>query len=322
MRNVSLAKAFSLFAQTRTFVPWRLGLALAGVIALVLSIMIGTSVERYLFGPEATDGVKGLPGILIGLLLWMGLIAALRGLVLARIRVPHFAAMAASMSGGTGQIALPEARAMVAAQLGRVGALAKLDRLLRAVVRGIARLVDEGVPADETGMTGPRAFGMRLYRGIAAGPLAEVILGYAAQDRSEDGWDLVHDGSVLLAQNNAQILGRAGRLVLAGWLLSLLVFLCLLEPLILAAQALVGAEAGWSLALAVALGLSWGSKAAVIDPVIFGCLLQLFRSATADQTPNAEWRGLLAHALPAFRKLGEGADSWSPRRATVATGDV
>ena len=189
-------------------------------------------------------------------------------------------------------------------------------------MRGIARLVDEGVPADETGMTGARAFGMRLYRGLAAGPLAAVILGHAVQDRSEDGWDLVHDGSVLMAQNNAQILGTAGRLVLAGWLLSLLVFLGLLEPLIWAAQALVGADAGWSLALAFALGLSWGTKAAVIDPVVFGCLLQLFRSTTADQMPNAEWRGLMAHALPAFRKLGEGAESWGPKRATVATGDV
>ena len=322
MRNVSLAKAFSLFAQTRTFVPWRLGLALAGTVALVLSIMVGTFVDRYLFGPDATVGFKGLPGLLLGLLLWMGLIAALRGQVLARVRVPHFAAMAAAMSGDTGQIALPEARAMVAAQLGRAGALARLDRLLRAVVRGIARLVDEGVPTDEPGMTGAHAFAMRLYRAIAAGPLAEVILGHAAQNRSEDGWDLVHDGSVQLAQNNEQILGKAGRLVLAGWLLSLLVFLGLLEPLIFAAEALVGAEMGWTLALAVALGLSWGSKAAVIDPVVFGLILQLFRATTAEQTPNAEWRGLLAHTLPAFRKLGEGADSWSPRRATVATGEV
>ena len=109
---------------------------------------------------------------------------------------------------------------------------------------------------------------------------------------------------------------------MAGWLLSLLVFLGLLEPLIFAAEALVGAEMGWTLALAVALGLSWGSKAAVIDPVVFGLILQLFRATTAEQTPNAEWRGLLAHTLPAFRKLGEGADSWSPRRATVATGEV
>lgn len=300
-------------------------LAFAGTFALVLLILIGTWVERYLFGPEATVGIRSLPGLLLGILLWAALLASLRGLVLARVRVPHVAAMVKLLSDeapANGQIPIADMRALVEAQLGRAGALARLAWLLDAVVRGIARLVDEGLPADKAGMTGARALGMRQYRRLSAAPLGEVILAHAVQDRSENGWDQVHDGLVLLAQNSTQILGKAGRLVLAGWLVSLLIFLGLLQPLIWVGQGLVGAEAGLSLALFLALALAWGVKAAVIDPVLLGCLLQLFRAVTEDQVPNAEWRGLLAQSLPAFRKLGDVAGAWTRKRATSALADA
>lgn len=322
---MSLSRAFSLFAQTKVFLPWRILLAVTGAVTLVVAIKLGLMIERRMFEPDALGSLDGLPAAGIGLALWLFGNVLFRGAILSRIRVPHLATMVALLDGREsplGQTQIGEGQVIVWVRLGRGRSVARLDRLLRAVVRGISTLVDEGTGADQVGQTpGLHDRALRLYRRLAAGPTSEAILGHALRNDDEDnGWDKAHDAAVLLAQNSARILGAAGRLVLAGWVLALVVFLTLLESFALLSGALGGA--GPLVPLFLALVLAACVKVALIDPLIMGCLLQGFFATTEGQEPNAEWRGLLVHALPAFRKLAEGAEAWRPEPVGLAPSEA
>lgn len=336
MRKPSLARAFSLVVQTKQFLPLRLGLVLVRGLTLALSVLFGMAAEAYLLPPGLLGSLAGVPGVLVGLGVWLAVLGAASGLVLGRVELPHLAAIAARIEdveavgapsevvpAQIGPTRIGPAKALVRARFGRGRDVARLSRLVRSLVRGIAALVDEGVDADQVGPAMDlRARWMRLYRRLSAGPVSEVVLGHALRRGDENGWDGAHDASVLLAQNSGRMLAVAGRLVLTGWLLTAILFLVAFEPLAALLPAQSGTGAVPVVAAVLALILSWGIKAAVIDPVILSCLLLLFLETTEGQHPNAEWRGLLAHALPAFRKLATGAEGWRPAPSDLALNDA
>lgn len=326
MRNFSLSKAISLFFQTSVFLPVRLLLGLGAVLGLVLAVTVGLAVEKSLLGPDVTSGLGTVIGLGLGLALWATGRLTLRGLILARIRLPHVAAVGEVMDA-EGQVygheQISRARLTVRRRLGGAGALFRLERLLHQVVLGIASLVDDGVHADRTPATsGLRAFVRRLLRHLAADALTEAVVSHALRAPEENGWDNAHDGSVLLAQNAQHVLNRTGWIVLGGWVLALGLFALFVQPMAVLAGAITPLDAPGGLSVALALGLAYVLKVAIIDAVTLALVLQIFAAATRDQQPNAEWRGLLAHGLPAFRKLGEGAESWRPGQHDAVLADT
>ncbi len=315
---MGLTRALSLFARTMAFLPWRLILGLSSAALLILSIMACLAVAHRVAGTDPLGLAASVLGILCGCGLWVGVMLGLRGLVLAKVRLPHSAAMVALLDGDSvpgGQAQVMTARSIVQAQLGSSGVLSRLDRLVRAVVLDAATLADEGMGAGENGnRPGLSDRFRRLFRRTEAGAISEAVLAHALRDPTGNGWDRAHDGTVLFAQNSGRLLGVTGRLVVSGWCFAAMVFLALLEPAAWFATLMPGASESAGLTLGLALALAWGVKAALIDPVVSACVVQLFLGTTQGQKPNAEWRGMLVYSVPAFRALGEGAVAWKPER--------
>lgn len=315
---MGLSRALSLFARTMAFLPWRFFLGVSSAALLIFSVMACLAVARGVAGTDQLGLAVDVLGGIVGFGLWIGVMLGLRGLVLAKVRLPHAAAMVALLDGDAvpgGQAQVMTARSIVQTQLGSSGALSRLDRLVRAVVLDTATLADEGMGAGESGNR-PGFFDRirRLFRRIEVGAISEAVLAHALRDPTENGWDRAHDGTVLFAQNSGRLLGISGRLVMSGWCFAAMFFLALLEPAAwLAALAPGALESGSAaLTLGLSLALAWGVKAALIDPVVSACVLQLFLGTTKGQKPNAEWRGMLVYSVPAFRTLGEGAVAWKP----------
>lgn len=318
-----------MFFRTAAYLPWRLAWALGRLALLALCLGLGSRLGEALGPAGAGTGLAVAAGVAFGFGLWLVLGIGLRGMFLSSIAAPHAAALGAGLTrmqadapdgrdegsappmAAEDRIAPSQARTFVRQQAGGALALFRLDRLVRSILRGVTALVDEGV-ATEGPVEAPdlRDRSLRLYRRMSTGPLAEMILGHALSGQAENGWDLAHDGTVLLAQNTDRLLGPVGRLVLAGWLLTGLVLLASLGPLQALAGALWGAEAGLVHALMLGLIPAVLVKCVLLDPLVVALLLARFHDVTGGQTPNAEWRGLMSHALPAFLHLGEWAESW------------
>lgn len=336
MRNSSLSKAFAAFFRTGAFLPLRLAVALASLACLALLVWAGLSHGSGRIGAVGGMDLGQVLGALAGLALWLALMRVLRGPVLAWVRLPHAVALDFGLTdppepdpepdpeaADQGPVAsldptpIPGPGAALARVRQGVGgpmAVHRLDYLVRAVVRGTMTLVDEGAAAQDPGL---RDRALRLYRRLSVAAVTEMILGHALGSGPGNGWDRAHDGTVLLAQNTERLLGMAGRLVLSGWLLSVLLLLALLDPVQALAAGLLGPEVGSLSALALAMIPAALVKEVLVDPLILAALLQRFRTVTADQAPNAEWRGLMSHAMPAFLHLGERAEAWVPPRSRL-----
>jgi hypothetical protein len=321
MWSFSLSRALGLMLRTAPFLALRLAVYLGIGAALILMTGAGAGLGSGvgLAGGDVPRETGALWGGAAGLALTVGAIFFLRDYLLYLVKAGHVAVMVEllegrTIPGGRGQIA--HARGVVAKRFGQASALYALDLLIKGVVGVITGLIEGALSLLPVPGLGRLTGVLRAYLRQAAGLADEVILGHAIRSRSENAWEAAHDGLVLYAMNARPMLVAAAWLTLITWVLAGLIFLVTLGPAAALTPFVPGG--GGAGLVAVAALFAWAVKAALIEPFALACLLQVFFRETDGQTPNAEWRGRLAHLSGRFRKLGEEAVARGPVAAPAA----
>jgi hypothetical protein len=310
MWDFSISKALGLMVRTAPFILFRV-LVYSGIsVALILMTATGAGIGYGvgLFGDEDFRATSTFWGGTVGFGLTACVIFFLRDYILYLVKAGHIAVLVELLDGkdipgGIGQITF--AKAIVTDRFGQASALFALDQLIRgviAVTTGVVQGLMSLLPVP--GLEQLRGV-VRGYLRLAVGLVDEVILGYAIRTRSENAWEAAHDGLVLYAQIARPMLGAAAWLTLIIWVMSALVFLLMIGPAAAVVWLMPGN--GSPGVIVFALVFAWAVKAALIEPFVLACLLQVFFLETEGQIPSAEWRGRLTHASDKFRKLGEQA---------------
>lgn len=177
-----------------------------------------------------------------------------------------------------------------------------LDGVTKAFTRNFARL---GNILPIPGIDGLMKLLERVAL-LATTFIDEAILSRAYKERSENVWQVAHDGVILYAQAWQPILANA---VVLG-VISSMQFVLFLILLGLPAVA-IGAVLPEALRPALGVGvivLAWLIKVAVADPFALAATLIAYHRETAEMTPSAEWQGRLEGVSDKFRDLGQRAE--------------
>jgi hypothetical protein len=315
MWNFSIARSLGLMFRTAPFILFRIAVYFGISVGLLVLTGTGAGIGYGVgvFGDADFQATSTFWGGAAGFGLTAGIVFFLRDYLLYLVKAGHIAVMVAYLDGqpvpgGRGQVAY--ARSVVQDRFGQASALFVLDQLIKGVLGLITGLV-EGLMSILPIPGLDRVMGvLRAYLRIAVGLVDEVVLAHAIRTRSENAWEAAHDGLVLYAQNARPILVNAAWLTLISWILAALVFVLMLAPAGAVAWLLPGESSAGLVIFAVIF--AWAVKAALIEPFVLACMLQVFFRVTEGQVPLPEWRGRLTQLSDKFRRLGETAVGWKP----------
>jgi len=323
MWDFEIGRAFALLARTAPFLALRLvvyvGIAALCVVAAGIGAGLGLGFGA-LGGAGGSAGGAAI-GALLGIGLTAGVVRFFRNYLLYLVKAGHIAVLVELVDGGSvpgGRSQIDHAHAAVKARFVETSVLFGIDRIVKAVVRllvGLIRGVTSWLPVP--GIDTAMGFARGVLR-VAVGLVDEVILAYAFRTRSTNPWASARTALILYAQSSAVMLKNAVWLAVMSWGLSLVVFLAALTPAAALAYAMPGGVA--FIGVIVALVLAWAVRAALIEPFVLTCLIEVYFRAIEGQTPDAAWEARLEDASGRFRDLGRQASQWAAGPpATAAT---
>ena len=323
MWDFSVGQAFGLMRRTAPFVLFRVvvyfGIAAALVIVTGAGAGVGYGVGA--FGDTEFRAQSTAWGAVGGFGLTAGVIFFLRDYLLYIVKAGHIAVMVELMQGGSlpaGRGQIDFARAVVTRRFGTASALFGLDQLIKGVVGAITGLV-QGVLSLLPIPGLDRIMGVvRAYLRLAVGLVDEVILAHLMATRAENPWKGAQEALVLYGQNARVMMVNAAWLAGIVWLLSIAVFVAMLAPAAAVVYLMPGDLAAGGFVFAFLF--AWAVKAALIEPFAIACMMQVFFTVTAGQTPNPEWAAKLASASDKFKELGTRAGNWAGARLSKGAG--
>lgn len=308
MWNFKIGQAFVLMLHTMPFIGLRCAVYFGITLAYVLSTGLGAGIGWGIgtLGTSSFQSSAAAWGGFLGFALVSAVAYFMRSYILYMVKTAHIAVLVELLHGnslpdGRGQIA--HGRAVVTERFGQANLLFGLDLLIKGVIRSITGLIQgllSFVPGSE------RAMGLvDTFLKVSVGLMDEVILAHAIYSRSENAWASAKDALVLYGQNAKPILKNALWLTVLSYGLTIVAFVFSLAP----AAALSWFFPGGLSALAVLLAIvfAWALKAALLDPLILTCLLQVYFKAIEGQEPQQEWQARLESASGKFRELKDKA---------------
>lgn len=320
MWDFNMGQAFGLLLRTLPFIVLRcavyFGMAFAYVLVTGIGAGIGWGVGAL--GTRDFQAAATAWGALAGFGITGFAIYLARQYILYMVKAGHIAVLVELLDGkalpdGRGQIG--HGTQVVKARFAQANALFGLDLLIRGVIRAVTGIVRGmmnflPIPGTRQLMQAVQAF-MR----VAVGLVDEVILAHTIRSRSDNAWSSAQTALVLYGQNAKVLLKNAAWLTVFRYGLSLLVFVVMLAPAAALSWLMPG---GWSvLSVLFALVLAWAVKAAVLEPFVLTCLLQVYFKVTEGQTPDPAWEQRLDGASRQFREIKAKAADWGAARASV-----
>lgn len=325
MWDFSIGRAFGLVVRTLPYILLRCAVYFGMALAYVLVTGIGAGIG-WGIGAMGTDDFQrtaAIWGALAGFGV-TGIVARLlRRYILYMVKAAHIAVLVELIDGrplpqGRGQLA--HGAAAVKERFGEASVLFGLDLLIKGVIRAIVRIV-RGLLGVIPG-SGKLMGVVNAFLQISVGLVDEVILAHAIRTRSDNPWASAQTALVLYGQNAKPMLKNAAWLTVFSYAFSVLAFVVALAP----AAALSWLFPGGLSALAVLLALvfAWAIRAALVEPLVLACLLQVFFKVTEGQAPDPAWEQRLDGVSDRFREirrkaLAAGAGSPDPAVPAVAT---
>lgn len=315
MWDFRIGVALGLLARTAPFLVLRalvyVGIALVCVALTAVGAALG-------FGVGSLGGVEGraggaVLGALVGFGLTFGILLFFRDYLLYVVKAGHIAVLVELLHGGTvpgGRSQLGHASAMVKERFVQTSVLFAVDKIVKAVVRllvGLIQGVTSMLPIPGAGTI------MGLVRAVlrvSVGLVDEVILAYAFRTRATNPWASARTALILYAQNSSVVLKNAVWLAVFGWGLWMVVFLLALAPAAALAYLMPGGLT--FLGVLFAIVFAWAAHAALIEPFVLTCLMDVYFRTIEGQTPDATWEARLESASGKFQSLGRQAKTWVP----------
>jgi hypothetical protein len=317
MWDFSVGRALSLLLRTLPFILLRLAVYLGMTVAYLLAIAIGAGLGWGIGGLGSDEFRTG--ATVVGGLVGFGIVAIVawlaREYILYLVKAAHIAVLVEILDGrplpdGNGQIA--HGQAIVRARFVEASVLFGVDQVIKGVLRaitGLIRGIFSLIPVQAIRQLVSIA---EAFMRMAVGFIDEVILAHGIRTRSNNPWQSARTALVLYGQNYRVMLKNAAWLLAITWGLALVAFLLLLAPAAGIAWLFPGVLSG--IGVIVALFLAWSLKAALLEPFAMVCMMEFYFRTTEGQKPDPAWEEQLDRLSAKFRRLGERAMSWAPRR--------
>jgi hypothetical protein len=311
MWDFDIGKTFSLMLRTLPFIGFRLaiyfGITLAYIAATGGGAGIGYMLGRILQDADGA-GSGAFWGGLVGFSVVSGALYFAREYLLYIVKAGHIAVLVHLLDDrpipeGKGQIAY--GAQIVKARFVEASVLFGVDRMIQGILRAFNRTVLTlsgclPIPGLTTGMKFVTAV---IHLSLAY--VDEAILAYIIRTHSENPWAGARDGVILYAQNYRMLLKNAVSLAIFAWILSFGIFLLAIAPVAALVAWIPGLAGFWLLILAIVA--AYALKAALVDPFVMTCIVQVYFKAIEGQRPSPEWAERLNSISARFRELGEKA---------------
>ena len=320
MWDFSVGRALGLMGKTMPFIVFRVivyaGIAIAYVLVTGVGAGVGWGVGA--FGDDEFRSASIFWGGLIGFGLTAGVLYFLREYILYIVKAGHIVVLVKLLDGEDvpqGQNQISYASEVVKQRFAETSVLFALDQLVKGVLGAILGLL-QGI-ASILPIPGLRGIVgvVRAFLRIAVGLVDEVILAYAIRTNSSNPWASAQTALVLYAQNYKVMLRNAAWLTLITYGLAFVVFLVMLAPAALVVYLIPG---GWSAGgFLFALIFAWAVKVALIEPFAIACMMQVYFTVTAGQTPDPEWDQRISSVSRKFNELKDKAGQWMGGRGAT-----
>jgi len=315
MWDFRIGRAIGLLARTVPFLVLRV-LVYVGIALLCVALTaIGAAIGFGFGSIGGTEGSAGgtVLGAILGFGLTFGIVLFFRDYLLYVVKAGHIAVLVELLDGGSvpgGRSQISYASAAVKERFVQTSLLFAVDRIVKAVVRLLVGLI-QGLTSmlPIPGVSGAMSLVRAVLR-VAVGLVDEVILAYAFRTRATNPWVSARTALILYAQNSSVVLKNAVWLAVFGWGLSFVVFLLALAPAAALAYLMPGGLA--FLGIVFALVFAWAARAALIEPFVLTCLMDVYFRAIEGQAPDATWEARLEGASGKFQDLGRQARTWAP----------
>lgn len=325
MWDFSLGRAFGMLLKTMPYLVFRAMVYFGIALGYVLLSGIGAGIGYGIGGLGGADGQAGgaLVGALIGFGVGSGILFFLREYLLYVVKAGHIAVLVELLDGrplpdGKGQVAY--GASVVKQRFVQSSVLFALDRLLKGVIRMMARVV-EGV-ANFLPIPGTQAI-VGLIRGmlkLSVGFLDELILAHAIRSKSDNPWQSSAQALVLYGQNGKAMMKNAFFATLLMYLVSAVLFALFLVPAGLLVWMLPGQLS--ALTLIFALVFAWAAKAALLEPLALACMMQAYFKVIEGQVPDPVWDQRLTQMSGKFGKIKQQAIDWVPQPSAATNSAV
>lgn len=318
MWDINFRQALTQVRQSMPFLMFRVAAYFGITLALVVASWIGAALG-WIFGafggPEA-QAVSSVWGGILGFGLACGAVVYLRDYLLFLVNAPHVALMtdlAENRSVPNDFKQVEHGWAVVQDRFGTAQSLFGLDVLVKKVIGAVPTLIDN--PQSLIFLKRidriPAVVPMMLR--LASGLNDEIILARLIRDETRNPFQDAQGVLALYARNAAPVLRAAVGLTAISGAVTCAMFVVMLMPAAFVVWIVPGT---WFLGhIVFAAAFAWAFKAALIDPLVFACLMQIFLRQTAGQVPDPIWLEKLDGATTSFKTLGQRAMMWARGRA-------
>ena len=305
MWEFSLLKATQAIEKTFAYTVHRL-LVSAGIgFAYLGALLFGAGIGFAIGGRLGSAGYVAGIGALSGLVFLGWLVFRYQKKLNFTVKGGSIALFVELVEGRTvpnGRKQINHARAIVEKRFGQAAVLFDIDQKIDGVLHSLMRkytVFGQRLPVfDNVWIT-------RIIDGLLSLPLAyshDAIIAFCIKNKSDPVWHSVQQAMVLYAQNFNKFLKNSlwlNVLVLIAWLA---VFLLVWVPVGWAFELLPASiSALWQVVFT--LILSWIVKAAYLDPIALGSMIQLFFEMIDGQTANSDWEKKLDLDSPDYREI-------------------
>jgi len=298
-------ESMEILRKTKPYLLLRLGIY--SLIGFLSAVYLGVVV---LIGKIFGGG--GALFFLVGLGLLVLLLRLLKQYVLYLVNAGHIAVITELIEKGT----LPEnvsqfqyGKTIVTNLFKEVSVLFVIDRMVDGIIRAFNKTVTE--VTDFLPIPGIDGLA-KIVNAIINFSLTfvdETILSYNLARNEENIWESAKRGIILYAQNWKPILTTAAASAVVNFVGFILLFLIMLAPFAPLAM-MTHNETLKFFWLALAFTLAYGLKLSFFNPFFQVSIILTFRSATAGQSPNADWEARLEMASDKFRELQDKASTF------------
>lgn len=316
MWDFNFNKLIKDMAATSPFIIFRMivyfTIAIAYTIATGVGIFIG-----HLFHAAGWGGLIAFC-IVSGVLYW------LREYTLYLIKAGHIAVLVERVNGNEipeGKNQIQHARAVVKERFAEASVLFGIDQLIKGILKAVnAALFSIADFLPIPGLDQAAGFVVNILN-VSLSYVDEIILAYnmrnvSGADSADNPWASSREAVILYAQNYKIMLKNAVFIFLLMYACALCIFVVFLLPAAAVAALLPGSAGAWAV---VAAGLfAWCCKAALLEPMAVGALMQVYFKTIEGQAPNPDWDEKLSAVSDKFTELKQRAMNSRPAQAESA----
>lgn len=318
--NISYwSTAVSLITRTLPYIG--VNMAVYAVFFIVSVVWFGIfGGLAYVAGEVLHIPVLSVVFVLIGTLVFGGLVKWGRRYLLYMVKGAHIAAMTELLKGGSlpgGMNQFQYGQNVIKEKFADVSMLFALDALVTGALRSLQRKVlrvARWLPLPEAADNLVRLATKIMARSLTY--VDEAILSYSIYRGEPNVWNSARHGVLLYAQTYKPILITATKIWALGKVLGFVLFLVFLAPAAAAAYA-VGKTAFTIIVVVLAFVAAWAIMAAFFEPFAMAYTLTTFHYEIVGVTPDPTWDERLRKVSSKFRDLIDKAEKNSTQRHLV-----